>query len=190
MVAFRTICDSGLIGEWGFICWDRVYTYTGNAHTTEYIFPSSLTYQSIHQYLIETINLSLLEPHFIYRLRWKARRVWGRKQQFKWKDLFHVIDDFASARFEFLNRNSLQRRHFIYFPTFHVSSVFRILITVCTLSFSDNIKKFGFRISARWIDISEKTYDTFNCTILDLCMLLFDCITTSKCKVFKVFKVR
>ena len=88
LVAFRTICDSGLIEEWGFICWDRVYTYTGNAHTTEYIFPSSLTYQSIHQYLIETINLSLLEPHFIYRLRWKARRVWGRKQHFKWKDLF------------------------------------------------------------------------------------------------------
>ena len=159
MVAFRTICDSGLIEEWGFICWDRVYTYTGNAHTTEYIFPSSLTYQSIHQYLIETINLSLLEPHFIYRLRWKARRVCGRKQHFKWKDLFQVIDDFASARFEFVNRNSLQRRHFIYFPTFHVSSVFRILITVCTLSFFDNIKKFSCRITARWNDISDIHYE-------------------------------
>ena len=153
LVAFRTICDSGLIGEWGFICWDRVYTYTGNAHTTEYIFPSSLTYQSIHQYLIETINLSLLEPHFIYRLRWKARRVWGRKQQFEGKDLFWFNKDFAPTRFEFLNRNSLQRRHFIYFPTFHVSSVFRILITVCTLSFFDNIKKFGCSITARWKDI-------------------------------------
>ena len=133
LVAFRTICDSGLIGECGFICWDRVYTYTGNAHTTEYIFPSSLTYQSIHQYLIETINLSLLEPHFIYRLRWKARRVWGRKQQFKWKDLFHVIDDFASARFEFLNRNSLYVDTLFIFPPFmyQVSSEFSL--PFCTL---------------------------------------------------------
>ena len=149
LAVFRTICDSGLIGEWGFICWDRVYTYTGNAHTTEYIFPSSLTYQSIHQYLIETINLSLLEPHFIYRLRWKARRVWGRKQQFKWKDLFHVIDDFASARFEFLNRNSLQRRHFIYFPTFHVSSVFGVLITVLHSLIFDVIFEYWSKIKLK-----------------------------------------
>ena len=155
MVVFRTICDSGLIEEWGFICWDRVYTYTGNAHTTEYIFPSSLTYQSIHQYLIETINLSLLEPHFIYRLRWKAIRVWGRKQHVKWKDFVQIYVFFEPTMLEFLNRNSLQRRHFIYFPTFHVSSVFRILITVCTLSFSDNIKKFSCRITAWWNDISE-----------------------------------
>ena len=134
MVDFRTIYDWGLIEEGSFICWDRVYTYTGNAHTTEYIFPSSLTYQSIHQYLIETINLSLLEPHFIYRLRWKAIRVWGRKQHLKWKDLVKINIFLNQQCWNFLTAILYNEDTLFIFPPFmyQVSSEFSS--PFCTLS--------------------------------------------------------
>ena len=55
--------------------WNSVALFVGTEfiltrvlHTRRNLYFLSFTYQSIHQYLIETINLSLLEPHFIYRL--------------------------------------------------------------------------------------------------------------------------
>ena len=77
------------------------------AHTethTKYVFPT-LTYQSIHQYLIETINLSLLlEPHFVDRCRFEcfqSKVCWG----FCFKAFHNFTNMFCKLKIVFINRN-------------------------------------------------------------------------------------
>ena len=65
---FRTLYDLILIAIVVLFFGTEVIL-TRVLHTRRNLYFLSFTYQSIHQYLIETINLSLLEPHFIYRLR-------------------------------------------------------------------------------------------------------------------------